>query len=114
MSVIFSFALTGLGQIAHVVSSAAEVLPSFRTEFELSQDGETLWNESSEYIFVGCGEDGDFSSSFGAAHVSVGRRLGRLRDEPEYKVWQLRASGGDYIMVKSRTDTAEVFKRVGR
>lgn len=112
MSVIFSFALTGLGQIAHAVSLAAEALPSFRSEFELSQDGETVWDESAEYTFVGFGEDGDFSSSFGKAQVSVGRRLGRLKDEPEYKVWQLCALDGDYIMVKSRTDTAEVFRKV--
>lgn len=112
MSVIFSFALTGLGQLAHAVSSVTENLPSFRSEFELSQDGETVWGECSEYTFVGFGEDGDFSTAFGTAHVSVGRRLGRLKDEPEYKVWQLRAADGDYIMLKSRTDTAEVFKRI--
>lgn len=114
MSVIFSFALTGLGHIAHAVSTVAESLPGLGSEFELSQDGETVWDECSEYSFVGFGEDGDFSTAFGTAagSVSVGRRLGRLRDEPEYKVWQLRAAGGDYIMLKSRTDTAEVFKRV--
>ena len=112
MAVIFSFALTGLGHIARAVSTAAEKLPSFSTELELSQDGETVWNENGAYTFVGFGESGDYSSSFGTARVTVGRRLGRLRDEPEYKVWQLRASGGDYILLRSRADTTEVFKRI--
>ncbi len=112
MSVIFSFALTGLGHIAHAVSSVAENLPSFSSEFEISQDGETVWNGCSEYTFVGFGEDGDFSTAFGSAKVSVGRRIGRLRDEPEYKVCRLRAAGGDYIVLKSRTDTSEVFRKI--
>ena len=112
MAVIFSFALTGLGQIARAVSTAAEKIPSFGAEFELSQDGETVWNEGAAYSFVGFGENGDYSTSFGTARVTVGRRLGRLRDEPEYKVWQLRASGGDYILLRSHTDTTEVFKRI--
>ena len=115
MSVIFSFALTGVGHLAHAVSLAAEALlmeKSFRSEFELSQDGETVWSGNAAYAFVGFGEDGDFSSSFGKEPVSVGKRLGRLKDEPEYRVWQLKAAGGDYIMLKSRADTAEVFRRV--
>ncbi|MBQ4397726.1 MAG: hypothetical protein II828_09410 [Clostridia bacterium] len=115
MSVIFSFALTGVGHLAHAVSLAAETLlmkKTFHSEYELSQDGETVWNGTVSYTFVGFGEDGDFSSSFGREPVSVGRRLGRLKDEPEYRVWQLKAAGGDYIMVKSKADTAEVFRRV--
>lgn len=112
MSVIFSFALTGLGYIAHAVWSVAENLHSSSSEFELSQDGETVWDECSEYSFVGFGENGDFSTALGAVRVSVGKKLGKLRDEPDYKVWQLRAAGGDYIMLKNHTDTSEVFKRI--
>ena len=113
MSVIFSAAITGLGHLAHAVANAKEYLPLTNLEFELSQDGETVWDSVAEYTFVGFSEDGDFSLSVGRSGVSVGRRLGRLKNEPDYRVWQLRTDGGEYIMLKGRADTAEVFKKVG-
>jgi len=113
MSVIFSAAITGLGRIAHAVASAREIFPRGGDEYELSQDGETLWDADSEYTFVGFSEDGDFSLSVGKGGVSVGRKLGRVKNEPGYRVWQLCTDGGDYIMVAGSVDTTEVFKRVG-
>ena len=113
MSVIFSVAITGLGYLAHAVENAKEHLPLTDSEFELSQDGETVWDAETEYTFVGFSEDGDFSLSVGRSGASVGRRLGRLKNEPDYRVWQLHTDRGDYIMLKGRADTAEVFKRVG-
>ena len=112
MSVIFSAAITGLGHLAHAVATAKEHLPLAHSEFELSQDGETVWECGAEYTFVGFSEDGDFSLSVGRSGASVGRRLGRLKNEPDYRVWQLRTDGGEYIMLKGSADTAEVFKRV--
>ena len=112
MSVIFFAAVTGLGHLAHAVASAAEKIPAAASEFELSQDGETVWDNGSEYTFVGFSEDGDFSLSVGRSGASVGRKLGRLKNEPDFRVWQLRTSGGEYIMLKGSADTAEVFKRV--
>lgn len=112
MSVIFSAAITGLGHLAHAVANARELLPLAHSEFELSQDGETVWEADAEYTFVGFSEDGDFSLSVGRSGASVGRRLGRLKNEPDYRIWQLRTEGGDYIMLKGSADTAEVFKRV--
>ncbi len=112
MSVIFSAAITGLGHLAHAVANAKELLPLAHSEFELSQDGETVWEADAEYTFVGFSEDGDFSLSVGRSGASVGRRLGRLKNEPDYRIWQLRTEGGDYIMLKGSADTAEVFKRV--
>ncbi len=112
MSVIFSAAITSLGHIAHAVASARELFPAAHSEFELSQDGETVWEPGAEYTFVGFSEDGDFSLSVGRSGASVGRKLGRLKNEPDFRVWQLRTSGGEYIMLKGSADTAEVFKRV--
>ncbi len=112
MSVIFSVALTGLGHIAHAAASVAESLSRRYAEFELSQDGETVWGDCAEYAFVGFSEDGDFSTSVGVGSVSVGRRLGRLRYEADSTVWELCTYCGEYIMVKSRVDTAEIFQRV--
>ena len=114
MSVIFSAAITGLGRLASVVASAREeVFPGSGSEFELSQDGETLWNGDSEYSFVGFSEDGDFSLSVGRSRVSVGRKLGRVKNEPDFRVWQLRTDCGEFIMVGGSADTSEVFRRVG-
>ena len=112
MSVIFSAAITGLGHLARAVANAKEYLPLAYSEFELSQDGETVWEADAEYTFVGFSEDGDFSLSVGRSGASVGRRLGRLKNEPDYHIWQLRTDRGDYIMLKGSADTAEVFKRV--
>ncbi len=113
MSVIFSAAITGLGRLAHAVASAREIFPGRSEEFELSQDGETLWDADAEYTFVGFSEDGDFSLSVGRGGASVGRRLGRVKNEPGFRVWQLCAEGGDYIMIAGSADTSEVFRRVG-
>ena len=112
MSVIFSAAITGLGRLASAVAFAREGMFPGGVEFELSQDGETLWNSDCEYAFVGFSEDGDFTLSVGKTGVSVGRRLGRLKNEPDYRVWQLRTDSGEYIMLKGSADTAEVFRRV--
>ena len=112
MSVIFSAAITGLGHLAHAVATAKEHLPLAHSEFELSQDGETVWENGEEYDFVGFGKIGVFSSRVGGSRMSLGRKLGQVKDEPERKVWQLRARSGNYIMVKSRTDTPEVFKKI--
>ena len=112
MSVIFSAAMTGLGHVAHAAVSIAENLSRTSPVFELSQDGETVWGDCAEYSFVGFSEDGDFSTSVGVESVSVGRRLGRIKYEPDSTVWQLRTDRGEYIMIKSRVDTAEIFRRV--
>jgi hypothetical protein len=113
MSVIFSAALTGLGHIAHAAMSMAENFPHTFVEFELSQDGETIWKDCAEYSFVGFSEDGDFSTSVGVCPVAVGKKLGKIKYDSDCKVWQLYTGRGEYIMVKSKVDTAEVFKRVG-
>ena len=112
MSVIFTAAITGLGHLAHAVANAKEHLSLAHSEYELSQDGETVWEYGAEYTFVGFSEDGDFTLSVGKTGVSVGRRLGRLKNEPDFRVWQLHTDGGEYIMLKGSADTAEVFKRV--
>lgn len=112
MSVIFSAAITGLGHLAHAVADARERFPGIQSEFELSQDGETVWESDAEYAFVGFSEDGDFSLSVGRSGASVGRKLGRIKDEPDFRVWQLLTNCGEYIMLKGSADTAEVFKRV--
>ena len=112
MSVIFYAAATGLGHLARAVAAAAEKIPIGSSEFELSQDGETVWENGEEYDFVGFGKIGVFSSRVGGSRMSLGRKLGQVKDEPERKVWQLRARSGSYIIVKSRTDTPEVFKKI--
>ena len=112
MSVIFSAAITGLGHLAHAVAAAREKWPGAYSEFELSQDGETVWEAGAEYAFVGFSEDGDFSRSIGKSGASVGRRIGKLKHDPDYRVWQLLAHDGEYIMLKGSYDTAEIFKRV--
>lgn len=112
MSVIFSAALTGLGRIAYAAASVAENFPCISAEFELSQDGETIWSDCAEYSFVGFSENGDFSTSVGVCPVAVGKKLGKIKYDPDCKVWQLCTERGEYIMVTSKVDTAEIFKRV--
>lgn len=112
MSVIFLPAMAGLGHVAHAAASIAENLSHMSSVFELSQDGETVWGDCAEYSFVGFSEDGDFSTSVGADSVSVGRRLGKVKYDSDSTVWQLRTACGEYIMIKSRVDTAEIFRRV--
>ena len=113
MSVIFSAAITGLGRLASAVAFAREGMFPGGVEFELSQDGETLWNSDCEYAFVGFSEDGDFSLSVGREGVSVGRQIGRVTNEPDFRVWQLRTERGEYVLVGGSDDTSEVFRRVG-
>lgn len=113
MSVIFSAALTGLGNIAHAAVSVAENFHCMSVEFELSQDGETIWGDCAEYSFVGFSEDGDFSTSVGVCPVAVGKKLGKIKHDNDSKVWQLCTGRGEYIMVTSNVDAAEIFKRVG-
>ena len=43
MSVIFSAVLLGLGSVAATVMSVAERAVPLSMEFDLSNDGETLW-----------------------------------------------------------------------
>lgn len=112
MSVIFSAALTGLGHIAHAAVSVAENLTRTVCEFELSQDGETIWDDCNEYSFVGFSENGDFTTSVGSCPVTVGKRLGRVRYYSDSTVWQLKTGTDEYIMVKSSVDTADIYKRV--
>lgn len=112
MSVIFSAALTGLGHIARAAASVAENLTRISCEFELSQDGETIWGDCCEYSFVGFSENGDFSTSVGSCDVTVGKRLGKVRYDADSTVWQLNTCSGEYIMVKSKVDTADIYKRV--
>lgn len=112
MSVIFSAALTGLGHIAHAAAAVAEKIPYMPVEFELSQDGETIWGNCAEYSFVGFSEHGDFSTSIGVCPVAIGKKIGKIKYDPDCKVWQLFSKCGEYIMIKSKVDTAEVFKRV--
>ena len=112
MSVIFSAALTGVGHIARAAVSLAERIPHASVEFELSQDGETIWGDYSEYSFVGFSENGDFSTSVGLCPVAVGKKLGKLKYEADSVVRKLCTSDGDYIMVTNDVDAAEVFKRV--
>lgn len=112
MSVIFSAAITGFGHVAHAAVSIAENFSRASSVFEMSQDGETVWGDCAEYSFAGFSEDGDFSTSVGTACVSVGRRLGKVKYDSDSTVWQLRTEYGEYIMIKSRVDTAEIFRRV--
>lgn len=112
MSVIFFAAVTGIGHLAYSVASAAERLPSAGEEFELSQDGETVWSGDEAYTFVGFGKGTLRLACPGGIRMAVGRKIGRLRGEPERKVRRLRARSGEYIMVSAPADTAEIFRRV--
>ncbi len=105
-------ALTGLGYAAHKAASVTDRL-SRESDFELSQDGETVRSSDSTYSFVGFSENGDFSTAIATpSSVKVGKKLGKIRYDSDSSVWQLDTDNGEYIMIRSKVDSSEVFKKV--
>lgn len=109
-SVIFTLALSHIGRAAGSVVSIAEQLPLHR-DFELSQDGESLFSSNKRYEFVGFSDDGSFISDSGE-RMLPGRRLGHLTNDGG-KVRQLNSSLNNYVMLYGVGDCAEVYRLCG-
>lgn len=112
MSVIFSAALLGLGRAAAAAYSAGVQLMPLHLEFELSQDGETIWEGIHTYDFVGFASGDDCSRVCADdGFISIGRKLGSVANDDFGKVRQLNTMQGNYIIVLGSGDEGEIFKR---
>ncbi len=109
MSVIFSAVLLGLGSVAATVMSVAERAVPLSIEFDLSNDGETLWQGDRVYDFVGF-ESNDLAPAIDREmEAAVGRRIGYVKDD-EAKVWQIDTLMGEYVLVRTQGAQGEVYK----
>lgn len=109
MSVIFSAVLLGLGSVAATVMSVAERAVPLSIEFDLSNDGETLWQGDRVYDFVGFGGESFAPAIDRELDPSLGRRLGYVRDD-DAKVWQINTLMGEYVLVRTPGTQGEIYK----
>ncbi len=109
MSVIFSAVLLGLGSVAATVMSVAERAVPLSIEFDLSNDGETLWQGDKVYDFVGF-ESYNFAPAVDRElDASLGRRIGYVKDD-EARVWQINTLMDEYVLVKAQGAQGEIYK----
>lgn len=109
MSVIFSAVLLGLGSVAATVVSVAERAVTLSLEFDLSNDGETLWQGENVYDFVGFGGDSFAPAIDRELEAALGRRIGYVRDD-EAKVWQIDTLMDEYVLVRAPGTQGDVYK----
>lgn len=109
MSVIFSAVLLGLGSVAATVMSVAERAVPLSMEFDLSNDGETLWQGDSVYDFVGFENNGFAPAIDKEMEPSLGRRIGFVKEE-NAKVWQINTLLDDYVLVRTPGTQGEIYK----
>ncbi len=109
MSHIFSAVLLGLGSVAATVVSIAERAVPLSMEFDLSNDGETLFQGDKVYDFVGFENSGFSPAIDRELEASLGRRIGFVSDD-EAKVWQIDTLLGDYVLVRTGGTQGEIYK----
>lgn len=110
MSVIFSAALFGFGYVAAAASSIAEQIVPPALPFELSQDGETLWQGEHVYDFAGFTDGCDFSSSVGrGVKVRKGKRIGYVENEEGTAVRHLETPSGEFVCLEDGCDEQAVY-----
>lgn len=109
MSVIFSAVLLGLGSVAATVMSAYERAVPLSIEFDLSNDGETLWQGDKVYDFVGFEGKGFAPAIDSSLEASIGRRIGCIKDD-EAKVWQINTLMDEFVLVKAQGAQGEIYK----
>lgn len=109
MSVIFSAVLLGLGSMAATVMSVAERAVPLSIEFDLSNDGETLWQGDRVYDFVGFENNGFAPAIDREMEPALGRRIGYIKDD-EAKVWQINTLMDEYVMVRQNGTQGEIYK----
>ncbi len=107
-SVIISAVLLRLSSIAGAAVNLAGHLPQNRP-FELSDDGEYLYNSGERYDFVGFSEDGSYITDSGAS-VSAGRRLGYVAGSSGCSVRIMPSDEGTYVMLQGASDCGEVYR----
>ncbi|MDR1002100.1 MAG: hypothetical protein LBL82_02375 [Oscillospiraceae bacterium] len=114
MSVIFSAALFGLGYIASATAHIGDFLFTPHVSFEISQDGEALWQGSEIYDFVGFSDGLDFSVAIDDSLCpSLGRFLGNLSNEDWGRVFKINTNKDSYIMLFQESGDEEIYKLRG-
>ena len=108
MSVIFPAILLGLNHIASAVIKTGERLIGRNDSFELSNDGESVFGVDGCYRYVGFCDGGVIPDHIGSA--SPGRVIGSIIDDALLRVWELETEQGDYIMVGSSSDCADIYR----
>lgn len=109
MSVIFSAVLLGIGSVAATVVSIAERAVPLSIEFDLSNDGETLWQGDKVYDFAGFENNGFSPAIDSNLEASLGRKIGFVRDD-EAKVWQIDTLLDEYVLVRTPGAQGEIYK----
>lgn len=84
-----------------------ERLISRSENFELSNDGESVFSDDGCYRYVGFCDGGVIPEHIGKA--APGRILGSICDDSLLRVWELETEQGDYIMVGSSSDCADIY-----
>ncbi len=107
-SVIISAVLLRLSSIAGAAVNLAGYLPKNRP-FELSDDGEYLYNSGERYDFVGFSEDGSYITDNGVT-VSAGRRLGYVTGSSGCQVRSMNTGEGTYVMLQGASDCGEIYR----
>lgn len=109
MSVIFSAVLLGLGSVAATVMSAYERAVPLSIEFDMSNDGETLWQGDRVYDFVGFENKGFAPAIDRELEAALGRKIGYVKDD-EAKVWQINTLMDEYVLVRAAGAQGEIYK----
>jgi len=107
-SVIISAVLLRLSSIAGAAVGLVGHLPQNRP-FELSDDGEYLYNSGERYDFVGFSEDGSYITDNGCT-ASAGRRLGYVAGSSGCTVRSMTTDEGTYVMLRGASDCAEIYR----
>ncbi|MBE6754632.1 MAG: hypothetical protein E7559_09860 [Ruminococcaceae bacterium] len=114
ISVVFVWALSGLGRAIGSVKSLAERLPG-RKPFEISQDGEYLFTDSARYDFVGFSPREYYQTPSGERAVP-GRRIGYVFNDDGSNILELNMEsevsfcGERYVMLSGMSDLAEIYR----
>jgi len=85
-----------------------------KTEFTLSYDCENLFDGNTRYEFAGFSESKkSLCNAYSKlSHSVIGKKIGYILDENRTFVYSLALSGGDYVMVRGKQDSWDIFRRV--
>lgn len=111
MSVIFSAILLSLNSVTTRAASAIERSIPENHIFELSQDGETLWQDDAVYDYAGYRTEHSFAPAIDDACLpTVGKRVGFIYEE-NATVYRIDCVGGEYVLVKYDGEYGDIYRK---
>ena len=111
VSVIFSAVLLSLNSVSTRAASAIERSIPENHIFELSQDGETLWQDDSVYDYAGFKTEHSFAPAIDDVCLpSLGKRLGHIYEE-DATVYRIDCIGGEYVLVRREGEYGDIYRK---